>query len=79
MTERVRVGEIEIAHETFGSPGDPSLVLIMGLGMQMLGWREEQCLMLAERARRSYDRDSDPRGVLRQLAAVDVVHTRGGS
>jgi pimeloyl-ACP methyl ester carboxylesterase len=75
MTERVRAGEIEIAYETFGSPGDSPLVLIMGLGMKMLGWREELCLMLAERARRSYD----PRGVLRQLAAVDVVHTRGGS
>jgi pimeloyl-ACP methyl ester carboxylesterase len=52
MTERVRAGEIEIAYETFGSPGDPPLVLIMGLGMQMLGWREELCLMLAERGLR---------------------------
>jgi pimeloyl-ACP methyl ester carboxylesterase len=48
MTERVRVGEIEIAYETFGSPGDPALLLIMGLGMQMLAWREDLCGLLAD-------------------------------
>ncbi len=40
---------IEIAYESFGDPADPTLLLIMGLGMQMLGWDEEFCEMLAER------------------------------
>jgi pimeloyl-ACP methyl ester carboxylesterase len=40
---------IEIAYETFGSPGDRPLVLVMGLGTQMLAWPDELCEDLAER------------------------------
>jgi pimeloyl-ACP methyl ester carboxylesterase len=40
---------IEIAYESFGDPGDPVLLLVMGLGMQMLGWDEEFCELLADR------------------------------
>jgi pimeloyl-ACP methyl ester carboxylesterase len=47
MTERARVGAIEIAYETFGAPGDPPLLLIMGLGTQMLGWPDDFCRLLA--------------------------------
>ena len=40
---------IEIAYDAFGDPADPTLLLIMGLGMQMLGWEEELCeLLVAE-------------------------------
>ena len=39
--ERVEIadvgGGIEIAYETFGDPTDPTMLLVMGLGMQMLG------------------------------------------
>ena len=42
-------GGIEIAHESFGDPADPTLLLVMGLGMQMLGWDEEFCELLAGR------------------------------
>jgi pimeloyl-ACP methyl ester carboxylesterase len=50
MTERIaRVRDLDIAHETFGDPGDPPLLLVMGLGAQMLLWREELCELLAER------------------------------
>jgi pimeloyl-ACP methyl ester carboxylesterase len=38
---------IEIAYETFGDPVDPPLVLVMGLGVQMLGWPDELCASLA--------------------------------
>jgi pimeloyl-ACP methyl ester carboxylesterase len=44
-----RIGDIELCYETFGSPGDPALLLIMGLGTQMLGWDEEFCEDLAGR------------------------------
>jgi pimeloyl-ACP methyl ester carboxylesterase len=40
---------VEIAYETFGDPADPTILLIMGLGVQMLGWDEELCRMLTER------------------------------
>jgi pimeloyl-ACP methyl ester carboxylesterase len=44
-----RVGDIELCYETFGDPADPALLLIMGLGTQMLGWDEEFCTTLADR------------------------------
>ena len=43
------VGDVEIAYETFGDAADPALLLIMGLGVQMLGWDERFCRMLADR------------------------------
>ena len=44
-----RVGDIEICFETFGDPADPALLLVMGLGTQMLGWHEDFCTDLAGR------------------------------
>jgi pimeloyl-ACP methyl ester carboxylesterase len=44
-----RIGDIELCYETFGNPADPALLLIMGLGTQMLGWDEEFCEDLAGR------------------------------
>ena len=45
--ERVQMadvgGGIEIAYEAFGDPTDPTMLLVMGLGMQMLAWDEEFC------------------------------------
>ena len=40
---------IEIEYETFGDPADPAILLVMGLGIQMLGWQEEFCQMLVDR------------------------------
>ena len=44
-----RVGDIEICFETFGDPADSALLLVMGLGTQMLGWHEDFCTDLAGR------------------------------
>jgi len=50
MTERIaRVNDLDIAYEAFGDPGDAPLLLVMGLGAQMVLWREELCELLAER------------------------------
>ena len=43
------VGELEICYETFGDPSDPAILLIMGLGTQMVAWHEDFCAELAER------------------------------
>ena len=43
------VGAVTLCHETFGDPTDPSLLLIMGLGTQMIAWREDFCQMLVDR------------------------------
>ena len=40
---------IEIAYETFGDPTDPPMVLVMGLGTQMLAWPDALCEDLAQR------------------------------
>jgi pimeloyl-ACP methyl ester carboxylesterase len=44
-----RIGDIELCYETFGDPAEPALLLIMGLGTQMLGWDDEFCEALAGR------------------------------
>jgi pimeloyl-ACP methyl ester carboxylesterase len=40
---------IEIAYETFGDSTDPTMLLVMGLGAQMILWDDEFCEMLAAR------------------------------
>jgi pimeloyl-ACP methyl ester carboxylesterase len=47
--QRVPANGIEIAYETFGEAGNPPLVLVMGLGTQMLAWPDELCQDLADR------------------------------
>ena len=42
-------GEITLCYETFGEAQNPPLLLVMGLGMQMIGWPEEFCEELAGR------------------------------
>jgi pimeloyl-ACP methyl ester carboxylesterase len=50
MPEQIaRVGDVELAFETFGSPAAPAMLLVMGLATQMLGWRAAFCAQLAER------------------------------
>jgi pimeloyl-ACP methyl ester carboxylesterase len=44
-----RAGDVEIAYESFGDRDDPAILLVMGLGTQMLGWHEEFCEELAGR------------------------------
>ena len=40
---------VEIAYETFGDRADPTLLLVAGLGTQMLSWHEEFCAAFVER------------------------------
>jgi pimeloyl-ACP methyl ester carboxylesterase len=47
--EIARVGDVELAYETFGVPDRPAMLLVMGLATQMLGWRSAFCEQLAER------------------------------
>jgi pimeloyl-ACP methyl ester carboxylesterase len=43
------VGPVDIVYETIGDPSDPPLLLVMGLGMQLIHWDLELCEQLAER------------------------------
>jgi pimeloyl-ACP methyl ester carboxylesterase len=40
---------LKIAYETFGDRADPPVLLIMGLGTQMLAWPDELCRTIADR------------------------------
>jgi len=46
---RARANGLELEYETFGNPANPPLLLIMGLGAQMVLWDEQFCGLLAER------------------------------
>jgi pimeloyl-ACP methyl ester carboxylesterase len=43
------VGPVTLCYETFGAPSDPAILLVMGLGTQMVAWRDDFCQGLVER------------------------------
>ena len=43
------VGDVTLCYETFGDAGDPAVLLVMGLGTQMVAWQEDFCEELAGR------------------------------
>jgi pimeloyl-ACP methyl ester carboxylesterase len=44
-----KVGPVELVYDTIGDRSDPPLLLVMGLGMQLIHWDLELCERLAER------------------------------
>lgn len=46
---RAAVNGIEIEYETLGDAADPALVLVSGLGSQLIGWDDEFCRGLVDR------------------------------
>jgi pimeloyl-ACP methyl ester carboxylesterase len=82
--ERCKVGDIELCFEQFGRREDPALLLVMGLGTQMLAWREDFCEQLAARGLRVIRFDNRDNGrstilrhipppTIRQLITRDVA------
>jgi len=66
---------LELCYETFGDPGAPPLLLVMGLGAQMIQWDEEFCLALAEAGHhviRFDNRDVGRSTILDHLGVPDV-------
>jgi pimeloyl-ACP methyl ester carboxylesterase len=49
VEETARANGIEIVYETIGDRSNPPLLLVMGLGMQLIHWDLELCEQLAER------------------------------
>lgn len=45
----VRANGIEICYQSLGDPGAPAILLIMGLGMQLVAWPDAFCIGLVER------------------------------
>ena len=40
---KAHVNNIEIEYDTFGDPSSKPLLLIMGVGTQMIAWLDEMC------------------------------------
>ncbi len=51
MSRATLASGIELEYDTFGDPGDPALLLVMGFTAQMIAWQEEFCQMLASHGR----------------------------
>jgi pimeloyl-ACP methyl ester carboxylesterase len=79
--QRARVGDIEIAYETFGRREDPPVLLVMGLATQMIGWPDDFCRQLADRGHfvvRFDNRDIGLSTHLHDAGAPDVMSILGG-
>ena len=47
-TGLVDANGVQLAYESFGHPADPTILLVMGLGTQLLAWPESLCRDLAD-------------------------------
>lgn len=45
----VTANGLQLCYDTFGNENDPPLLLIMGLGVQMVAWPDEFCAQLAQK------------------------------
>lgn len=71
----IETNGITLTYETQGNPGDPALLLIMGLGMQLTSWPDSFCSALAERGYyviRFDNRDSGLSTKLEQFGTPNV-------
>jgi pimeloyl-ACP methyl ester carboxylesterase len=66
-----RVGELELCYQTFGADGDPALLMVMGLGTQMVMWDDALCETLADRGLRVIRFDN------RDIGRSTILRDRG--
>ncbi|MCU1670480.1 MAG: Pimeloyl-ACP methyl ester carboxylesterase [Blastococcus sp.] len=79
--QQTRVGDIELAYETFGNPADVPVLLVMGLATQMIGWPDDFCRGLAGEGLfvvRFDNRDIGLSTHLDAAGAPDVMTVLGG-
>lgn len=74
--QRVPVGELEIAYESFGDRQDPPMLMVMGLGTQMIAWPDELCQDLADRGHHVVRFDNRDAGASTHLDGVRVPKLR---
>jgi pimeloyl-ACP methyl ester carboxylesterase len=78
---RVNSNGLDLEYDTFGSADDPALVLVMGLGAQMINWDNDFCGLLAEegfRVIRFDNRDIGLSTYLDELPVPDLTALLGG-
>jgi pimeloyl-ACP methyl ester carboxylesterase len=64
-----KVGPVELVYETIGDPADPPLLLVMGLGMQLIHWDIELCERFADRGFHVIRFDNRDAGLSTKIAA----------
>jgi pimeloyl-ACP methyl ester carboxylesterase len=67
---------ITIEFESFGADGAPPILLIMGLGMQLVGWPDPFCERLAATGFRVIRFDNRDIGLSQKFAEAGVPHMR---
>ena len=60
---------LSLCYQSFGAPSDPPILLIMGLGTQMIGWSDDFCETLAARGFRVVRFDNRDIGKSSYIAA----------
>ncbi|MEV7044251.1 alpha/beta hydrolase [Amycolatopsis sp. NPDC051061] len=78
---RAQANGLELEYDTFGDPDGPPLVLVMGLGAQMITWEDGFCELLAGRGFfvvRYDNRDVGLSTWLDELPAPDLAALAGG-
>lgn len=66
-TGTARSGDLDIVYEDFGDEGDPPVLLIMGLGAQLLLWRKSFCEKLVNQGLRVIRYDNRDVGLSSKL------------
>ena len=72
---------LELEYETFGAPERPAVVLVMGLGAQLLNWDKDLCAAIADegfRVIRFDNRDIGLSTYLDELPLPDLQTVLGG-
>jgi pimeloyl-ACP methyl ester carboxylesterase len=72
---------LELEYDVLGHPGNPPVVLIMGLGAQLIDWPQEFCALLADRGYRVIRFDNRDAGLssgLDELGIPDIAAIIGG-
>ena len=75
MSEKyVKANGIDLAYDEFGEPDNPVMLLIMGLGTQMIAWPEAFCHGLATRGYRVIRFDNRDIGLSQKMDGKRVPH-----
>lgn len=70
MTDQfLQANGLKLCYDEFGEPGNPAMLLIMGLGTQMIAWTEEFCQKLADQGYRVVRFDNRDVGLSEKIEA----------
>ena len=78
---RLHANGIDIEYETMGDPGDPPMLLIMGLGAQLISWDDGFCAALADRGFHVIRYDNRDAGLSTKMEAAgpaDIIAAYSG-